>query len=58
MEDNKMLEYCKKLEGISYYEWQKVRRAMDIYFDIKISQHKSELTLTDQETLINATKGI
>ena len=58
MEDNKMLEYCKKLEGISYYEWQKVRRTMDIYFDIKISQHKSELTLTEMELLSQAYKNI
>lgn len=58
MEDNKMLEYCKKLEGISYYEWQKVRRAMDIYLDIKISQHRRELKLTDLDLLPQAYRNI
>jgi len=58
MENNKILEYCKKLEGISYWDWVKVLNTIDMYFGIKISQRKDELKLTEMELLSQAYKNI
>ena len=45
--ENKILEYCKKLEGISYHEWQRVKMVMDNYFRTKTGQLQQGLKLTD-----------
>ena len=44
-----MEKYIKALEGISYYEWIKLRIAIDRAFEIKKSELEKNLKFADIE---------
>ena len=42
----RMKDYTKALEGITYLEWQKLKHEIDLRFEIKKSQLLSKVELT------------
>lgn len=46
-ERKELLEFVHKLEGISYWDWQKVKTAIDRNFEMKISESKRGMQLTN-----------
>lgn len=46
-----MKKYIEALQGISYFEWIKLREGIDYEFDRQIGESKKSLQLTDSESV-------
>ena len=52
-----MKKYIEALQGISYFEWIKLREGIDSEFDRQIGESKRGLQLTDSENVKKAIRS-
>lgn len=56
MNEEKMKEILKSMQGINYLEWTKLRLTIDRIFDSEASIYKSELQIAAPEKVISRYK--
>lgn len=54
----RIAEYAKKLEEISYFDWLKLRQAIDEMFRAEKHEHERQLTLASAENAEKVTRSL